>query len=73
MREQAEQLGFTYNRRGCPCNGENYIYTIKRDCAVQQLTIWTKRNVWQLKSKGYLLAHGTSDNLQTKIKALWDL
>lgn len=73
MIEQAEALGFKYSRKGCPCVGTPRIYTKEQAKAVYTLTIWEKRNVWQLKSKGCLLASGTAENLTTKIQAIWDL
>jgi len=73
MIEQAEQLGFKYSRKGCPCSGTPLIYTTKKDGTLYTLTIWERRNVWQLKSKGYLLATGKAENLTDKIKSLWDL
>lgn len=73
MQAQAEALGFTYSRKGCPCNGTPLIYTKTHDGTVQTLTIWQRRNTWRLTARGCLLATGNSDNLTSKIKQLWDL
>ena len=73
MTQTAEALGFTYSRKGCPCNGSPSIYTKEVDKTVYTLTIWPRRDVWQLKAKGCLLASGTAENMTTKIKAIWDL
>lgn len=69
MTQTAEALGFTYSRKGCPCNGTPVIY--KKDA--YQLTMWLKRGVWQLKTKNCVLATGNKDNMTDKIKAIWDL
>lgn len=73
MTTQAEALGFKYSRKGCPCNGSPSIYTGNHDGTLYTLTLWIKRNVWQLKARGSVLATGNNANLTTKIKAIWDL
>ena len=74
MIEQAEQMGFVYSRRGCPCNGTPRIYTQKINNNVYTLTIWDKRNAWKLAGKcGCIIASGNNDNLTIKIQELWDL
>lgn len=69
----AEALGFRFSRYGCHCNGKPAIYTINHDGAQQTLTIWPMRDAWMLTSKGLRLAGGNKENMETKIKAIWDL
>lgn len=73
MRDQAEHLGFAFNRTGCPCNGSPRIYNMTRDNTLYTLTIWERRNVWQLKTKGCVIATGKAEELTTKIQKIWDL
>lgn len=74
MIDQAINLGFVFSRRGCPCNGTPRIYTRSIHNNVYTLTIWDKKNVWRLNSKGgYTIASGNKDNLTTKIQEIWDL
>ncbi len=73
MTQQAQALGFTYSRKGCPCNGTPLIYTKQVDGTLYTLTLWERRNTWRLTAKGCVIATGTKDNLTTKINAIWDL
>lgn len=73
MIQTAEALGFTYSRKGCPCNGTPLIYKKQVGGSVYQLTMWLKRNVWRLTARNCVLATGNKDNMQTKIQAIWDL
>lgn len=73
MQAQAQALGFTYSRKGCPCNGTPLIYTKEVGGVVQTLTLWERRGTWRLQSKGCVLATGNVENMETKIKAIWDL
>lgn len=67
MKEQAEILGFTFSRKGCPCNGTPLVYVRKSDETTYTLTLWTKRNVWRLTNKGCTIATGNAENLTDKI------
>lgn len=73
MQAQAQALGFTYSRKGCPCNGTPLIYTQQVGGTLYTLTLWERRGTWRLQAKGCVLATGGIDNLETKIKAIWDL
>ena len=73
LNDTAVLLGFQFSRTGCPCNGLNHIYRKGDGRDAYQLTCWPKRDVWQLKQRGCLLASGNANNMQSKIKALWDL
>lgn len=75
MREQAEQIGFNFARKGCPCNGTPLIYTRNVDGVLYTLNIWEKRNVWKLTTRGCSVAMGNGDNLKQKITTIinkWD-
>lgn len=67
MTNQAQALGFTYSRKGCPCNGKPLIYTKQTNGTLYTLTIWERRNTWRLTAKGCVIATGTKDNLTEKI------
>lgn len=72
MRTIADELGFAFSRTGCPCNGSPAIYICVRGTKRYTLTIWEKRDYWTLKEGGYQIAWGNKENMNTKIKEIWD-
>jgi len=73
MKETATRLGFEFSRKGCPCTGTPLIYTITKTTSIYTLTIWEKRNIWKLMTSGATIARGNAENMEDKIKAIWDL
>lgn len=73
MREQADALGFTFSRLGCPCNGSPRVYVTKRGNKPYELFIWERRAMWKLIAAGTTIAYGKAEELKTKIQAIWDL
>lgn len=69
----APQLGFTYSRKGCPCNGTPLVYTRQVDGTTYTLTLWERRNAWRLTAKGCVLATGNTDNMTEKINHIFNL
>lgn len=67
MKDLATQLGFTYSRKGCPCNGTPLVYTRQVDGTTYTLTLWERRNAWRLTAKGCVIATGNGCNLFEKI------
>lgn len=67
MKDLATQLGFTFSRKGCPCNGTPLIYTQVVVGTIYTLTIWERRNTWRLTAKGCVIATGNGCNLFEKI------
>lgn len=72
MIQQAEQLGFTFSRKGCPCNGTPLVYIKQTDTTTYTLTLWTRRNTWRLAAKGCVIATGNQENMTDKIQSIWD-
>lgn len=73
MKDLATQLGFTYSRKGCPCNGTPLVYTRQVDGTTYTLTLWERRNAWRLTAKGCVLATGNTDNMTEKINHIFNL
>lgn len=73
MKETAERLGFVFSRKGCPCNGTPLIYKTERGNIAYQLTMWIRKGHWKLTANGCSVAYGREENLETKIKEIWDL
>ena len=69
----AQQLGFTYSRKGCPCSGTPLVYTRLVDGTTYTLTLWERRNAWRLTAKGCVLAIGNTDNMTEKINHIFNL
>lgn len=63
----AEKHGFKVDHIGCPCTGSPRVMIRREGVSISTLTIWTKRNVWRLQSKGYTIGTGNKDNLESKL------
>ncbi len=63
----ADKLGFTYSRKGCPCNGTPLVYTRQTGGTQYTLTLWQRRGTWRLTAKGCVIATGNAENMATKI------
>ncbi len=68
----ADRLGFTYSRKGCPCNGTPLIYTKQVGGTQYTLTVWQRRSTWRLTAKGCVLATGNAGNMDTKINNIFN-
>jgi len=71
MNELAEQLGFRFSHKGCPCNGTPKVYKCEHDGGLYTLTIWERRDMWRLEVCGCSLGTGNKSNLLTKLPKLW--
>lgn len=68
MIETAIAMGFRDDHIGCPCNGSPHVMLMNSDNAMYTLTVWVRRNVWRLATKGYTIGTGNKDNLKQKLQ-----
>lgn len=71
MKNIAVELGFEFNRKGCPCNGSPDIYKKAINNKQYTLTIWERRDYWTLKVSGFQVAWGEKENMKSKILEIW--
>lgn len=67
----AQDNGYKFVRKGCPCNGTPYVYQRTSKDGTLELWLYNKRRFWDIRRSHYVIDKGTDNVLQEHLK-LWD-
>lgn len=71
MEQIAQDNGYVFSHKGCPCNGLPLIYRKVYENGAYELSLYTKRAFWRLNRNHYSIDNGTDNVLQEHLQK-WD-